>query len=620
MSRDTEPLEQAAGPTSGEEPASEPTPPLLEVDGVRLVAGTPRGDRTVVDSVSFTIRPGETLAVVGESGSGKSMTAKAITGLLPKGVRIEGDIRFNGRSLTTLSERQLAKLRGRGIGLVFQDPFTMLNPMLTIADQLLEPVKDARGRRLRGSAAHAEAVRRLAEVGIRDESVADKYPFQLSGGMRQRVGLAASLASDPELLIADEPATALDVTTQAEILALLDSIRRQRGMALILITHDLRIAFSACERVAVLYAGTLLETGGAREIETSPGHPYTQGLLLSEPDPHHRLARLESIPGSVPRPDEVAHQCSFAPRCAFATDRCRTTKPALEPLGDSRMSACLRIDEIGSEMANARKRMLVVLPERDTHAQVSPLLEVHDVRKEFVNRRGGLTVAIKNASIEVGSGESVGLVGESGSGKTTLSRCIVGLETPTSGSIEFRGESTAKRRAQIVFQDPYSSLNPKLTVGACLREAVRLQDRSANIDRAVTELLDLVGLPTTYRDRRPARLSGGERQRVAIARALALRPDLLVCDEPVSALDVSVQAQILELLRDVREATGIAYLVVTHDLAVVRQIVDRVYVMQGGSIIEAGPVAQVLDSPQQPYTQRLVDAVPSLHAPESGHQ
>jgi oligopeptide/dipeptide ABC transporter ATP-binding protein len=585
---------------------------LLAVDGLRIQARLGRSPRTIVSSLDLEVAPGETVGIVGESGSGKSMTARALIGLLPSGVRAEGTVTVGGRNLLALKERSLRRVRGREVALLLQDPFTMLNPLLRVGPQIVETARDG---------SRAEAVRRLAEVGIHDPRVADRYPFQLSGGMQQRVALAAALASDPELLIADEPSTALDVTTQKQILELLRSVQEARGMGLVLITHDLRVAFSICKRIYVLYAGSVLEVAPGAELEREPLHPYTLGLLLSEPSVERRLAELPAIDGAVPAPDEVAGRCPFLPRCRWAAPQCAEGSPPLREVAPGRRSACVRVGEIEPELAAAR----VVAEEpavREVESpSVEPLVRVESLVKRFGGWRGGGDVAaLAGVTIEVGEGESVGLVGESGSGKTTLARCVVGLETPNEGRIVVDGVDASdyarldaatrrrlRRRVQMIFQDPYSSLNPVRTVGATLREALAV---GPDPGTRVQDLLELVGLPAAYEGRKPVALSGGERQRVAVARALALRPRLLVCDEPVSALDVSVQAQILNLFTQLRSELGLGYLFITHDLAVVRQVVERVYVLFRGEIVESGPVDRVLDAPQHPYTARLVESVP----------
>ena len=569
--------------------------------------------RTIVRELDLDLSLGETVGVVGESGSGKSLTARALIGLLPPGVFAQGQVTVDGRNMLRLKERERREMRGKRIALLLQDPFTMLNPLMRVGEQVVETAK-ARGDR--NQAAH-----RLAEVGISDPAVANRYPYQLSGGMQQRAAIAAVLASDPDILIADEPSTALDVTTQRDILALLRRIQEDRGMGLILITHDLRVAFSICDRIYVLYAGSALEHAPARELEREPLHPYTLGLLLSEPSVHRRYAELPAMAGSVPSADDVADRCPFQPRCAWSAPECSSAPPHLRPVSPARTSACVRIDAIRAELVHARRQA-----EERTHIAApavhgAPLLHIDSLAKSFRIRGATHDVsALRGVSLDIREGESVGLVGESGSGKTTLARCVVGLEKPTSGQIQVNGIEISdfsklspqqrrqqRRSVQMIFQDPYSTLNPARTVAATLREAVSVgPETSADVD----ELLERVGLPASYAGRKPAALSGGERQRVAIARALALHPRLVVCDEPVSALDVSVQAQILNLFKALRDELGISYLFITHDLAVVRQVVDRVYVLYRGEVVESGDVNDVLDAPRDPYTVRLIDSIP----------
>ncbi|MFI6600612.1 oligopeptide/dipeptide ABC transporter ATP-binding protein [Nonomuraea sp. NPDC050536] len=538
------------------------------------------GQRLIVDGVDLEVLPGETVGLVGESGSGKSLTARAMSGLLPRGLRATGSITLDGRELIGARERVWRTVRGRRLALLMQDPFAMLNPLLTAGAHIAESMRSA------GSVAE-----RLAEVGIDDPSVARRYPFQLSGGMRQRVALAAALAGDPELLIADEPTTALDATTQHEILQLVRRIQRARGMGVLLITHDLRVAFELCDRVAVMYAGRIVEQGPAAELGKAPAHPYTLRLLAAVPTVERRLDRLAGIPGSVPSAEEVRETCAFAARCEQATPECTHERPQLREFLPDRLTACLH---------PVRSRVSVSLTAAPRPAAGPHVLRVTDLRKRY-----GHHVALGGVSLEVGSGETVGVVGGSGSGKTTLARCILGLATPDSGSVELAGDGPRHRLVQCVFQDPSTSLNPAMTVGSTLAEAAA---QGAPGDRpTVAELLDQVGLPAAYASRRPAALSGGERQRVAIARALAVRPSLLICDEPVASLDVSVQAHVLELLRQV----GTAMLFITHDLAVVRQMADRLVVLSRGEVVEAGDATHVLDAPAHDYTRRLLASVPA---------
>lgn len=598
--------------------------PLLEANGLRIESRINGRQRTIVTNLDLTLAAGETVGIVGESGSGKSMTARALLGLLPGGLTAQGEVLLDGRDVLRLSKRELAAVRGREIALVMQDPFTMLNPVVRCGRQVTDVLRDG-SERMSRRARRQEATRRLTEVGI-PEAV-DRFPFELSGGMRQRVAIAAALAGDPRVLIADEPSTALDVTTQAEILGLLKSLQVKRSMGLVLITHDLRVAFSTCDRLYVLYAGSLLEVGDAADVEAEPLHPYTLGLLLSEPPADRRLSELVAIPGTVAAVDEVADMCALAPRCQWAQPKCTDSQPPLLTVVPGRRSACVRLDEIQPEMRRLRGTAQLSA-EAVAPATAPALITVEGLSKIFADASGrkarAPVTALDDVSIVVGEGESVGLVGQSGSGKTTLARCLVGLETATSGNItideiaaaDFRTLSDSdlqrvRRTIQIVFQDPYSSLNPLRTVGATLQEAVALDlGRGRDTKPRVQELLERVGLPTNYVQRKPVALSGGERQRVAIARALAVRPRLIVCDEPVSALDVSVQAQILSLFRTLRSDLGVGYLFITHDLAVVRQVVERIYVMHRGAVVESGPVATVLDDPQHSYTAQLVESVP----------
>ncbi|MFB6611779.1 dipeptide ABC transporter ATP-binding protein [Agromyces sp. NPDC056379] len=599
----------------------------LKVEGLRITGGIGEAGRFIVDDAALSVAPGESLAIVGESGSGKSMTAKALVGLLPRGLEAVGSATFDGIDLLSQTEAEWRTVRGRRIGLIMQNPFTMLNPVFRCGRIIEESLRAEDRKRMSRAERRREVIRRLAEVGITDETVVDRYPFQLSGGMRQRIAIAAALAREPDLLIADEPSTALDVTTQREILALIKRLQEARGMGLILITHDLRIAFSMCDRVHVMYAGVMVEAAGAESLEVEPLHPYTQGLLLSEPPADRRVAELVAIPGSVPPAAEVAGVCPFSARCAWATDACREGRPPLHEVGTDRHTRCIRIGEIRDEMRIVRNsaEAEAVIPAVREPAEA--LVVVSEARKEFGGSRGPV-VALDSVSIAVGPGDGVGLVGESGSGKTTLGRAIAGLETLTSGHIEIAGidasdwsSLSARDRirlrgtVQMIFQDAYSSLNPMRTIGSTLAEAVSIHDPSGrNVQRRVGELLESVGLDAGYAQRKPVALSGGQHQRVAIARALAVRPQLLICDEPVAALDVSVQAQVLNLFSAIREEHGIGYLFITHDLSIVRQVVDRLYVMRHGAVVESGDVDAVLGAPSHPYTKTLLESVPHASA------
>ncbi|GAA3467365.1 ABC transporter ATP-binding protein [Nonomuraea roseola] len=549
---------------------------MLAIEGLQIRYGS----RLIVDGVDLQVRAGETFGLVGESGSGKSLTARAAVGLLPRGISATGSITVGGTQLVGAREKVLRGLRGNRVGLLMQDPFAMLNPLRTAGQHIAESLPRAR---------RPEAAARLAEVGIDDPSVLQRYPFQLSGGMRQRIALAAALARDPELLIADEPTTALDATVQDEIMRLLARIQRERGMSVLLITHDLRVAFALCDRLAVMYAGRIVETGPARAVSADPGHPYTAGLLRAVPSIERTVERLAGIPGSVPSASDVRESCAFVSRCEQARQECAEARPPLREVDADRRSACLFPVELQPYTTRDAGRPRSFGP---------TLLRVTGLRKDYRQVR-----AVREVSLEVAEGESVGVVGESGSGKTTVARCVLGLVTPSGGRIDL-GTGLRHRVVQCVFQDPYTSLNPARSIGATLAEAARQGAPDGRM--TPQELLELVGLPPAYTRRRPAGLSGGERQRVAIARALAVRPALLVCDEPVASLDVSVQAHILELLRRVNRELGTSMLFITHDLAVVRQVTDRLIVMLNGQVVESGPTDQVLDSPEHPYTRRLL--------------
>jgi peptide/nickel transport system ATP-binding protein len=582
-------------------------------DGARRQGGT----RTLVRDIGFDLAAGQTIGIVGESGSGKTLTARAVMGVLDDGLGAEGEVLFDGIPLLGRREQELRPLRGSRLAMVLQDPFTALNPLLTVGTHLRESLSP-RARRDRAIAA-AEVSRRLREVGLDPGMVADRYPFQLSGGMRQRVAIAAALARDPELLIADEPTTALDVTTEAEVLALLRRLQADRGMALVLITHDLRVAFSVCDRVLVMYAGSVLEDAPAAALARSPQHPYSLGLMLTEPPVSHFVDQLVSMPGRVPAADSVISRCAFADRCEWRHDSCVEQHPELLPLTVDRASACTRVAEIGDELRVRRLHPAGPGTPPPTPGG-APLLLVSGLTKTYRRARSQKTTALADVSFDVREGESLGVVGESGSGKTTIARCILGLTTPGTGTMRLDGIDVSdyrrlsrsdhrrvRRLVQVVFQDPYSSLNPRLTIGTALREAVAAGPDPA---QQPSELLARVGLHASYARKHPSELSGGERQRVAIARALAVRPKLLICDEPVAALDVSAQAQILQLLREVRAAYGTSLILITHDLSVVRQMTDRAIVLRGGEILESGETAALLDAPGHPYTQRLLASIP----------
>jgi peptide/nickel transport system ATP-binding protein len=590
----------------------------------------------VVRDVSFTLGPGRSLGLVGESGSGKSTIAGAILDLLGAGGDIAGEIFFEGRDLRKLAVRQRRQLLGRRIGAVFQDPFTALNPAMTIGNHVTEPLM--RHLALSPRAAFERACELLADMHIpRPREIAGAYPHQLSGGMRQRALIAAAIACEPSLLILDEPTTALDVTVESRILALLAELRRRKSVSLLFISHNLGVVRALCDDIAVLYAGELVESGPAAALFQGSRHPYTKGLLASVPplQAGTRHTRLPSIGGHPPSAVRLKLACSFEPRCPFAERKCAEEAQALRPQGDGRYVRCWKAERVSDWPPQTPAVPKVSAAPRDG----TTLLRVVEIGKTFP-LRGGLAalrlsrrppfirydpdrvVAVDRVSLSIRTGEVLGLVGESGCGKSTLGRLALRLLNRSSGSVEFDGSDVTQlagaplRRfrgeAQIVFQNAGSSLNPRLSVGAALERPVELFDKLAPRERRrrVLQLLEMVRLPAVYSERFPYQLSGGEKQRVAIARALASRPRFIVCDEPVSALDVSVQAAIVNLLADLRDTFGLAYLFISHDLAVVAQLSDRIAVMYRGSLCETGSAADVLAPPYHPYTRMLLASVP----------
>jgi len=614
--------------------------PLLQVSDLRTWFFTDAGVVRAVDGVSFTLHRGETLGIVGESGSGKSVAAKSIMNLLEEPARIvAGSIRFDGQEITALSENALRDVRGAEIAMVFQDPMTSLNPVLRISRQLVETM--TAHQRFTPDAARTRAASLLSRMGIaRPEQVLDSWPHQFSGGMRQRVMLAMGFSNEPSLILADEPTTALDVTIQAQILDLLRALNADMGTAVILISHDLGVIATICSRVLVMYAGEVVEEGRPQDLLTDPRHPYTWALLHAAP----RLdgaetgdRRLATIEGQPPDARAWPEGCRFRARCPFAVDAC-SEHPTLLPIAAERSARCW-VTQGGARLAPPQARATAVAsrPTAPVAAPVSlgpkPLLQVQGLvkhfelpRENFLERRRVLR-AVDGVDLDVFPGETVGLVGESGCGKSTLARVVMRLEEPTGGRIVFDGQDIShasqsairplRRRMQMIFQDPYASLNPRMNVGQILSGALHLHGLASSAPDArarVGALLDLVGLPPAAARRFPHEFSGGQRQRISIARALAVEPAFVVGDEPISALDVNIQAQIINLMIGLQERLRLTYLFIAHDLAVVRHISDRIVVLYLGRVVETAKAAALFRRPLHPYTASLISAVPTLDA------
>jgi peptide/nickel transport system ATP-binding protein len=609
-------LEPRDGPVTGE--------PLLRVSGLEIRFLTGGAWHTVVDDVSFDVAAGETLGLVGESGCGKTVSSLAVMGLIPSanGRITGGSVRFQGSDLLRMDAEELRQVRGDRIAMVFQEPMTSLNPAFTVGQQISMAVRAH--RRVSKADARARAVEVLDRVGIPDAGRRlDDYPHTFSGGMRQRAMIAMALSCEPSLLIADEPTTALDVTVQAQILELLRSLKDETGMGMLFVTHDLGVVADICDRVAVMYAGQMVEQAPTEQLFGRPRQPYTEGLLASMPQWSVPGQRLAVIPGKVPAAGRMPTGCRFRSRCSYADTSCEEPV-ALVTIGDASVVRCTRYETLTLRGAPDQ------LAELAASAPVprEPLLLVKGLRKEFpiasgvLRRVRGHVRAVDGIDVNVGAGETVGLVGESGSGKSTVARLVLRLIEPSGGTVvvdghdlaALRGRALRQARAemQMVFQDPYSSLDPRSSIGRSVGEPleIHLGAHGSRRDQRVAELLELVGIDPRLVGRLPHEFSGGQRQRIAVARALALEPKLLVCDEPVSALDVSTQSQVINLLGDLQERLGLAYLFIAHDLSVVRHLSHRIAVMYLGRIVETGPTEDVYQRPTHPYTEALLSAIP----------
>ena len=608
---------------------------MLKIDELEVVLDAEAGLVRAIDGLSLSIRRGETFALVGESGCGKSMTALALMRLLPEnGLVAAGRVQLGEHDLLALPESSMRAVRGGRIGMIFQEPATSLNPVMRIGEQIVEAIESH--TELRGALSRAKAIEWLGRVGIPEpQRRIDEYPFRLSGGQKQRVMIAMTLACEPDFLIADEPTTALDVTIQAQILDLLKQLQQEQGMGLLLITHDLAVVSGMAQQVALMYAGQIVEVASAAEFFARPRHPYAQALLRALPDAAKRGVALTAIAGTVPPLHEDFIGCRYAPRCPRAWDECRSTAPALLHAGPSQVRCLLYRD---GAYAQGRPAEAVVAPPEAARAVAGgqTLLEVRKLSVRFPIRRGllqrehGAFVAVDGVSFVIPSGRTLALVGESGCGKTTTGKAVVQLlrhQARIEGQALFQGQDLfelegealrqARRAVQIVFQDPFGSLDPRMRVADILEEgllALRPDLDTARRGERMRRLVDQVGLRADWLQRYPHEFSGGQRQRIAIARALAVEPKLIVCDEPTSALDVSVQAQILNLLRELQRDTGVSYLFITHNIGVVEYIADHIAVMQRGRIEEQGSVDAVLGAPQSAYTRTLLAAVPRIVA------
>lgn len=603
---------------------------LLKVSHLKTSFRVGDADIKAVDDVSFEVKRGDVLGIVGESGSGKSVTSRSIMQMITEPGRISGGkIEYKGREVIGIPETEMRRIRGKEIALIFQDPQAALNPVVRVGRQVMEALTvHGMGRRQ----AEQRAYELLERVGIPDlKNKFHDYPHQFSGGMRQRVVIAMALANDPDLLIADEPTTALDVTIQAQILRLIAGLREEFNVGIIFITHDMGVVAELCTDVVVMYGGRVMERGPVDEIFAHPKFPYTMGLLRAVPRLDARTSgRLPAIPGSPPNPADLPDGCAFHPRCPMALEPCKRGEPVLKPiLGTNQVSRCLPVQAGGEITAfNAADEpegtRLAAAPSDDDE---SPVLELRDVYVDVNSRNKPLlgrhhpVYAVSGVSLKVYRGQTLGLVGESGCGKSTLSRATVGIQELTKGQVFVAGQDVTamdrelieviRSHVQYVFQDPYGSLNPRRTARQSLEEALEMRGITGAEARVeVNRLAELVGLSESQIDRFPATFSGGQRQRLGIARALAREPGVLILDEPVSALDVSIQAQIINLLEDLQEKSNLGYLVIAHDLAVVRHLSDQIAVMYLGRVVETGTTDQVYDTPQHPYTAALLSSTP----------
>ncbi len=609
--------------------------PVLKIEELKTWFKTPRGLAKPVDGISFEIPKGSTFALVGESGCGKSVSALSIIQLVPEpaGFIAGGRILLNGRDIVPLGEREKREIRGNKISMIFQEPMTSLNPVFTIGDQVMETITLHQGKS-RAEAKEA-VIEMLGRVGLPEpERLFGEYPHRLSGGQRQRVMIAMALACRPDLLIADEPTTALDVTIQDQILKLMRELKEQMGTAVLLITHNMALVYQNADTVGVMYAGKLVELAPAKVLFRNPLHPYTIKLLRSIPGQEKRGKALDTIAGTVPPATDYPVGCHFIGRCPREMEGCATIEPPLAERAAGHRAACHLHD--ADFMSKPHSRPIKQEPdalapltgpavERETLLEVKGLKTWYPIRKGLLKRVAGHVKAVDGVDLSIRKGSTLALVGESGCGKTTAGKSIIQLIKPTAGEMVFKGKDLAKLTGrelkeyrsliQIIFQDPYSSLNPRLTVKETIEEGLKaVRPGMSKAERAakVASVMERVGLTSEMTGRYPHEFSGGQRQRIGIARALAVDPEFIVCDEAVSALDVSVQAQILNLLKSIQRDFGLSFLFITHDLGVVEYIADEVAVMYAGKIVERNTAAEIFANPKHDYTKKLLAAIPRI--------
>lgn len=608
-------------------------PNLLKVNDLSVSFYSPQGELEAVRNVSFSLNEGETLALVGESGCGKSVLCKSLMGLLHSGAVIKnGEILLQGRNIVGMSEAQLCKLRGREISMVFQDPMTSLNPTLTIEKQVAEAVR-IHNPGLSRAEIHDRVIQLLESVGIGQASELCKlYPASFSGGMRQRVVIAIALAGNPKILLADEPTTALDVTIQAQILDVLKDVQKKLGLSIILVSHDLGVVAKVADRVAIMYAGKIVEIGMADEVYYDPRHPYTWGLLRTLPALSDGKHELYTIPGAPPTGINLPKGDAFAPRNPFALPIDFEKEPPMFRISDTHYAATWLLDKGAPDISLNSLDSIVSRHEELMHhkshkrtVKDENILEVEHLSHRFKIRRGVYVNAVRDVSFNIRAGEIFGLVGESGSGKSTVASCIMNIYHPLKGSVRFKGidifnpkeasknKDILKTKRQLIFQDSSSSLNQRMTIEDIISEPMvinRIKPERGSLKAEAEYQMQYVGLDASYAKRYPPELSGGQRQRVAIARAVSMDAELLVADEPVASLDASIQAQVINLFRHLRDEHGCAILFIAHDLAMVKYLCDRVGVMYRGKLVEIGDTAEVFNNPQHEYTKSLLAAIP----------